>query len=283
MQNDTKPFTDFAASQKGRIDEALDEYTTFPSAQCPVLVEAMRYSLLSPGKRLRPLLVLMAAEACGGSIDDALPAACAVEMVHAFSLIHDDLPCMDDDDLRRGLPTCHKKFGEAQALLAGDALLSHAFDLLAQLEPADVAVSCSRELASAVGPLGMIGGQSIDVGDLPDNIDAAFVEHLHQSKTGALITASLRLGALVAGAGDDELADITQYGWSIGLAFQITDDLLDAEEGASEDKSYPSIVGEEKSRFRAKELIDEACLAVASFEHADRFEALACSILSRES
>jgi geranylgeranyl diphosphate synthase type II len=235
----------------------------------------MHYSLLAPGKRLRPILVVMAAEACGGG--DPWPAACAVEMIHAYSLIHDDLPAMDDDDLRRGQPTCHKKFGEALAILAGDALLTMAFGVLAESYPDRTASSCCRELARAAGAVGMVGGQVDDLaweqGGKPSLEE---LEHLHLRKTGALIRASLRLGALAAYAHrlhpppEYLLECLDGYGRCLGLAFQIVDDLLDVEgdaeqtgkrvgKDASRGKlTYPGLLGVAESRRRAERFGREA-------------------------
>ena len=237
------------------------------------LQEAMAYSLLAPGKRLRPILVLMATEAAGGDRNRAMPAAMAVEMVHTYSLIHDDLPAMDDDDLRRGRPTCHKQFGEALAILAGDALLTGAFQVLAEL-PASSAAACVRELAIGAGAAGMVGGQVDDLhfeqsggGTLSD------VEQIHAMKTGTLITACLRMGAFVAQVGEpraETLAALDQYGRSFGLAFQITDDLLDVEGEAGEvgkqvgkdaargKLTYPQLLGVAESRQRAAEAVRKA-------------------------
>ena len=216
------------------IEAALREYSCLP-AGCPDhLREAIRYSLLAPGKRLRPMLVLMAAEACGGSLSAAMPAACAVEMIHAYSLIHDDLPAMDDDDLRRGRPTCHKVFGEAMAILAGDGLLSLAFQVLAEgIRPPTVAAACCAALAEASGPCQLVGGQADDIaadraGLETDAIrDREHLESIHARKTGAMIRVSLRLGGMTAGAAPEPLQALDEYGRRLGLAFQITDDLLD--------------------------------------------------------
>jgi geranylgeranyl diphosphate synthase type II len=250
------------------------------------LREAMRYSLLAPGKRLRPCLVFMACAAAGGRDDNAWPAACAVEMIHTYSLIHDDLPAMDDDDLRRGLPTCHKKFGEALAILAGDALLTLAFQMLAQHTPPRTAASCCLELARGAGAGGMVGGQVADLAwetstgqrpdplfprtQLPHTVEA--LEHIHLHKTGALFRSCLRLGILSAqpdtsAEPDRELCErLDQYGHHFGLIFQITDDLLDAEgtaaatgkrtqKDASRGKlTYPGLLGIEESRRRAHDL-----------------------------
>jgi geranylgeranyl diphosphate synthase type II len=242
----------------------------------PSLLEAMRYSLLAPGKRLRPLLVLLAAEACGGTSAGALPAAAAVEMIHTYSLIHDDLPAMDDDDLRRGQPTCHKQFGEALAILAGDALLTRAFEVLAESYPGPTAAACCRDLARAAGAAGMVGGQVDDLAwEKAGNRTLEGLEHLHARKTGALIRASLRLGVLAAHPGSAPEADLLQrfdgYGRCLGLAFQITDDLLDVEglaenagkrvgkDAARGKLTYPGLLGIAESRARARRLGAEAC------------------------
>jgi geranylgeranyl diphosphate synthase type II len=246
------------------------------------LVEAMRYSLLAPGKRLRPMLVILAAESAGGHEEIALPAACAVEMVHTYSLIHDDLPAMDDDDLRRGQPTCHKKFGEAVAILAGDALLTLAFQVLAERYPPATAAACCKELAAGAGAWGMVGGQVDDLawerdggGTLQD------LEHLHCRKTGALFRSCLRMGALAAqgerpGGSDAQVMHaLDEYGRLFGLAFQITDDLLDVEgledqtgkkvhkDAARGKLTYPGFLGVQESRRRAERLVRQAreCLA----------------------
>ncbi|MCA9245514.1 MAG: polyprenyl synthetase family protein [Planctomycetales bacterium] len=277
------------------VDEQLDRYTQLPS-DCPArLAEAMRYGLLAPGKRLRPSLVILAAEAVGGAAQAALPAACAVEMIHAYSLIHDDLPAMDDDDLRRGRPTCHKAFDEATAILAGDGLLTLAFDVLArEVQPAAVAAQCCAELAAAAGACGMVGGQG-------DDLDCQFtagtvetLEHIHRRKTGAMIRVSVRLGALVAGATDQQMAALETYGASIGLAFQIIDDLLDeaGDEQAmgkrvGKDRgrgklTFPSLLGAEESSRRATALVAAACDAIAAADLADEhLAALARYVLER--
>jgi geranylgeranyl diphosphate synthase type II len=245
---------------------------------CPAsLAEAMRYSLLAPGKRLRPLLVFAAAEASGGQDRQALPAACAVEMIHTYSLIHDDLPAMDDDDLRRGLPTCHKQFGEALAILAGDALLTLAFGVLAEGYPPATAAACCRELARAAGAAGMVGGQVEDLAWEHKGGTLEALSHLHGLKTGALFRACLRLGVLAVQGerrgGPDAalLRALDGYGRCFGLAFQITDDLLDVEGSADQagkrvgkdsargKLTYPGFLGIAESRQRAELLLREAC------------------------
>jgi len=260
-----------------RIDAALNRYSQFDDS-CPVeLADAIRYALLAPGKRLRPRLVLMAAEACGGNADTTLPAACAVEMIHTYSLVHDDLPAMDDDDLRRGRPTCHKVFGEAVAILVGDALLARAFEILAtDVKPADRAARCCAVLAHAAGATALVGGQTADLAAEKLECDLRELEAIHARKTGALITASVQLGGIVVGASPQQLAALEIYGQRLGLAFQITDDLLDvagspatvgkrlAKDANHGKATYPQLLGIENSRRRAAELVEQACDAVAS-------------------
>src|SRR5262245_2471938 len=253
------------AEIEGKLDAALKPQDGLPAE----LLAAMRYSLLAPGKRLRPLLVLLAHEACGGGATDPWPAACAVEMVHVYSLIHDDLPAMDDDDLLRGLPTCHKKFSEATAILAGDALLTLAFQVLAEAYPSATGAACCADLARAAGAAGMVGGQADDLSWEGGERTLAELEFLHARKTGALIGSCLRLGARVAyarhpgGVPRTVLELLDGYGRALGLAFQITDDLLDVT-GAAEEVgkrvgkdaargklTYPGLLGVEESRRRA--------------------------------
>ncbi len=242
------------------------------------LGEAIRYALLAPGKRLRPRLVLLASEACGGEIDEAMPAACAVEMIHAYSLVHDDLPAMDDDDLRRGRPTCHKVFGEAIAILVGDALLARAFEIMAaDVKPADRAARCCAALGRAAGATALVGGQAADLAGGVAGVDVPSLEAIHRRKTGALIAAALELGGIVAGATSEQLAALKQFGQRVGLAFQITDDLLDvsgsqaavgkrtAKDADRGKATYPQLLGVQASRVRAAELVDEACAAVSVF------------------
>jgi geranylgeranyl diphosphate synthase type II len=287
--------TERARSAVRRIDAALDVYSR-PAEGCPSsLAEAMRYSLLAPGKRLRPTMVLLSAEACGGEIEAAIPAACAVEMVHAYSLVHDDLPAMDDDDLRRGRPTCHVKFGEALAILAGDALLTLAFETLArEIKPEALAGRCCLELARAAGAAALVGGQADDLAAEQTGGDADTLEAIHRRKTGAMFLVSLRLGGLCAGADAEQLAALDTYGKAIGLAFQIVDDLLD--EGGDEaamgkrvnkdaDRgklTFPRLWGVDESRARAGSLVAEALAALRPFgSAADGLEGLARYVLER--
>ncbi len=278
-------FADVSRGRTARIEAALDGYLA-PDPDCPpVLREAMRHMLLGPGKRLRPLLVLLAAEACGGDDEAAVPAACAVEMVHTYSLIHDDLPAMDDDDLRRGRPSCHAQFGEAVAILAGDALLARALEILARdIAPPEVAAACCAALARAAGPAAMVGGQVDDLQAEFQGGDLTRLESIHRRKTGAMINVSLRLGALVARAAAEQQAALDAYGTRLGLAFQIVDDLLDQcgraadlgkhvhKDAAQGKLTFPAVLGVEASRRRAQTLVEEACGALAVFQ--DRAGAL---------
>jgi geranylgeranyl diphosphate synthase type II len=257
------------------------------SAAPPALADAMRYSLFAPGKRLRPLLCVLACEASGGTTDQAVAAGCAVEMVHTYSLIHDDLPAMDDDDLRRGLPTCHVKFGEALAILAGDALLTAAFEVIGSgYGPKTVAVACV-ELATGAGAAGMVGGQVLDlsadgkIGTPIPMTGEGCLEAIHRRKTGALFRSSLRLGVYAAqaelpvGCDPTTLAAIDRYAAAFGLAFQVTDDLLDVQSSAEATGkrvgkdaargklTYPGLIGVEESRRKAEQLAQAAAAAAA--------------------
>ncbi len=261
-----------------QIDAALRHSIEFDRGCPDRLREAITYSLLAPGKRLRPQLVLFAAQACGAETTQAMPAAVAVELIHAYSLVHDDLPAMDDDDLRRGRPTCHKQFDEATAILVGDALLARAFEVLAtEIHPASVAAHCCAELAKAAGATALVGGQA-------DDLDAEFrthaadqLESIHSRKTGALFRVALRLGAIVADASPEQLAALDEFGKHLGLAFQVVDDLLDVsgseghvgkrlnKDSKQGKATYPAVLGENASREYATELIDQACNAIACF------------------
>lgn len=292
MPTNATPFDAFAAKHLPAIESALDRFSSGEGdAQ---LIEAMRYSLLMPGKRIRPLLTLMAADACGGDIKAALPAACAVEMIHAFSLIHDDLPSMDNDDLRRGKPTNHKVHGEAMAILAGDALVALSFETVLGL-PAQTAQRCALELARATGMNGMTGGQSVDMRGLGTKAEIADVHALHARKTGALISAAVRMGAFVANASEDKLQALTRYAEGLGAAFQITDDLLDvtgsresmgksAGKDAKQGKvTYPSLLGVEESKKAAREAVNDAVGALLPFnKKAEHLVDLAGFILARK-
>ncbi|HBK74080.1 MAG TPA: farnesyl-diphosphate synthase [Planctomycetaceae bacterium] len=269
------------------------------------MVEAMQYALLAPGKRLRPALALEAARTCGGTWEQAAPAALAVEMIHAYSLVHDDLPAMDDDDLRRGRPTCHRAFDEATAILCGDALQPLAFQVLASGMPMDVVPEACRVLAQAAGVESLVGGQVDDLaaerGWVPDLSDQApeqqveWMERIHRRKTGRLFLASLDLGCLAAGGNAQCRGDLKDYGESFGLAFQIADDLLDAEgsessmgkrvgKDAERGKiTFPTVIGKELSRKRADALSEQATAAISGYGHAaESLSALARWIVSRQ-
>jgi geranylgeranyl diphosphate synthase type II len=218
----------FLAEARARVDAALDRYLPPEGDGAPGLAAAMRYSVLAGGKRVRPALVLAACRAVGGDEEAALPYACALEFVHTYSLIHDDLPAMDDDDVRRGKPTSHKAFGEAMAILAGDALHTQAFDLLLRETPdADVARRLGVTLAEAAGFAGMVGGQVEDLAGGGATPDAERVERIHVAKTARLIAAATRGGGIAGGATDAQVEALGRYGIGVGLAFQITDDVLD--------------------------------------------------------
>jgi geranylgeranyl diphosphate synthase type II len=282
---------------EAHLDAALQPAPGLPEP----LREAMRYSLLGGGKRLRPILAILACEAGGGSAEAALPAGSAVEMVHTYSLIHDDLPAMDDDDLRRGRPTCHKQYGEALAILAGDALLTLAFQVLAEGYPAATAAACCRELARGAGMAGMVGGQVADLAWEKRGGTLADLESLHARKTGALFRASLRMGAWAAqgerpGGPAAELLDALEgFGRCFGLAFQITDDLLDVQSAADRagkrtqkdagrgKLTYPGFLGVAESEARAQRLCDEAQQHLKPLGQAgERLAALARSLLGRD-
>ena len=288
-------FSEHTQSLRRQIDAALARYADY-GPDCPrELAEAIRHSLLAPAKRLRPLLVLMACQACGCDYAAALPAACSVEMIHTYSLIHDDLPAMDNDELRRGRPTCHVKFGEATAILAGDALLAQAFEVLAaETRPPEMAARCVAELAQAAGACRLVGGQEDDLKHQFNGGGIEPLERIHRRKTGAMICVSLRLGGLIGHANDQQLAALEAYGEKIGLAFQIVDDLLDLSGDASTmgkktgkdadhgKLTFPAVLGIEASRQRAQRLVEEACQSVACFgPRAEGLEALARYVLER--
>ncbi len=260
------------------IEAALPQYlppVTLPQGK---VCEAMAYSLLDGGKRIRGCLTLAMCELCGGEVQSALPLACAIEMVHAYSLIHDDLPCMDNDDLRRGKPSCHIKFGEGTALLAGDALLTHAFSAASDAYfngtlPAETVLRCVNQLSRAAGVEGMIGGQVIDTAPEEVPMTPEQLEAMHSMKTGALIRSAAVLGCLAAGAPRDVVMQADLYAAKIGLAFQIVDDILDATEeseklgkSTSDDDNnkttYITLYGVEKAREMVRRLVLEADLAV---------------------
>lgn len=258
------------------------------------VVEAMKYSLVNGGKRLRPVLCLEFAKACGGDRFDALDFACAVEYIHTYSLIHDDLPCMDDDDMRRGKPSCHKQFGEATALLAGDALLTHAFQIVAgaELDDSKIALACGL-LAQNAGVQGMVGGQVIDLKYESESPDLRQLLSVHRLKTGALISAACLLGCIAAGADDKKIAAASAYAYDLGVAFQIKDDILDvtgsSEElgkpiGSDEDNNkttYVSLRGIENAQKDVEKLTSAAISRLSEFQNTEFLEALSRYLVNR--
>ena len=275
----------YSATSQARVNAALETLFNAPLPELARLYEAMRYSVMNGGKRVRPLLAYAAFEALGGKAEQANGAASAVELIHAYSLVHDDLPAMDDDDLRRGQPTTHKKFDEACAILAGDGLQSLAFSAL--LDPrlsdlsADIRLQQVTALAHAAGPAGMVGGQAIDLGSVGLKLDQKALEQMHRHKTGALIEVSVKLGALASGRAEkDELKSLQTYAQAIGLAFQVQDDILDVEsdtetlgkrQGAdiARDKpTYPALLGLDAAKAYALELRDQALHALRPFDAA---------------
>jgi geranylgeranyl diphosphate synthase type II len=290
----------YLEDRRAMVDAALDRVLPPESAPPTRIHQAMRYSVLAPGKRLRPILVIAGAEAVGGRAEAVLDSACALELIHAYSLIHDDLPAMDDDDYRRGRLTNHKVFGEAMAILAGDALLTLAFRLIA-LNAARVAAPAAvgavvAEVADAAGTDGMVGGQVVDIESEGKTIAPEMLDYIHLHKTAALIRVALRVGAILGGGGAAQLAAIGDAGQALGLAFQIVDDILDVEgslaelgktAGSDERKqkaTYPSLHGLPASKARARALIEETKrLLVPLGPAAAPIRALADFVLERRS
>ncbi len=283
---------------RGReVDAAMRKLVPTVKTRPATIHEAMRYSLFAGGKRLRPILCLAAAEACGGEIEKALPLAVAVECIHTYSLIHDDLPCMDDDDFRRGNPTCHKVYGEGIAVLAGDALLTLAFEIVANSEPTrrySIAERV-RELADTSGSRKLIAGQVMDLEGEGKPVTAAQLKFIHESKTSALLTTSVRFGGMSANATPKQMEALTTFGLSLGLAFQVIDDILDVtqtseklgksagKDEASQKATYPALFGLEKSRKEAASLTAQAHDAVKPFgKKGERLEQIASYLLDRE-
>lgn len=272
-----------------QVDVWLDRLLPPVTQEPPVLHQAMRYSVLAGGKRIRPVLALVSYHSAGGNDDRIFPPACALEMLHTYSLIHDDLPCMDNDDFRRGQPTLHRKYPEYIAVLAGDALHALAFEILATTENCQIV----REVSQAIGTGGMLGGQVKDVEAEGQEVDLPRIEDIHRHKTAALITASVRLGALLAGAAGGHMQKLQEFGENLGLAFQIIDDVLDVEGDpetlgksvGADDRlakaTYPRVVGLQRSKEIAAELIGRAKQAVVDLPEADKFTLLADYILAR--
>jgi geranylgeranyl diphosphate synthase type II len=282
-----------------RVDRALDASLPAEDLLPPSLHQAMRYSVFAGGKRIRPILMIAACEAVGGDPERVLPAACAMEMIHTYSLIHDDLPAMDDDDFRRGRPTNHKVFGEATAILAGDALLTEAFVLLSHPEAnrevaPETRLRVLHVIARAAGSQGMVGGQQVDMESEGKAVDFPTLEYIHTRKTGALILASIQAGALLGGADPAGFAALTRYGEAAGLAFQVADDILDVvgdqavigkdvgSDQARGKATYVALLGLEEARVRARELRDLAVAALAPLgERAEPLRQIAHFIVDR--
>jgi geranylgeranyl diphosphate synthase, type II len=285
------------ASRQKTIDRALDRFLPKENTKPATIHKAMRYSLFAGGKRLRPILCLAAAEACGGKIDNALPLACAMECIHTYSLVHDDLPSMDNDDFRRGRPTCHKVFGDGIAVLAGDALLTVAFEIVSRAKPTrryDMSILLS-EIAVAAGSRKLIAGQVADLEAEGKKTNRTELRYIHENKTAAILTTTVRLGAMSANANAKQLNAITKFGRALGLAFQIIDDILDVTQTseklgksagkdiAAKKATYPSVIGLEKSRAEAKRLTKQAHDALKIFGNkGDTLHALANYLLERE-
>jgi geranylgeranyl diphosphate synthase type II len=299
----TEPFSDlksYLGEKKAIVDQALEDW--LPDAEGPAarVVEAMKYSVFAGGKRLRPILCMTGAEAVGGSALDVLPVACALELIHTYSLIHDDLPVMDDDDFRRGKPTSHKVFGEALALLAGDGLLTEAFGLMTsvpmrQRVPPHTLLRVTHLIAGAAGYGGMVGGQAVDIEQEGRSVDLPLVEFIHAHKTAALIRASVTAGAILGGADESRIEALAAFGDRIGLAFQISDDILDIEgdsealgkqTGADERRgkiTYPSVVGLTRSKEVQSDLVASAVACLSSFDDlADPLREIARYIIKRK-
>ena len=291
----------YLQAQKALVDEALARYLPTEDHFPEAIFQAMRYSVFAGGKRVRPILALAAAETVGGAAADVLPLACALECIHTYSLIHDDLPALDNDDYRRGRLTNHKVFGEANAILAGDALLTFAFELMGearhwrQFAPARlVQVIC--EVAHAVGTFGMIGGQVVDLQMEGQEVDLPMLQYIHAHKTGALLCTSVRSGAILGGGSPTEVEALTRYGTHIGLAFQIMDDILDVrgdeqlmgkalrKDEERQKATYPRLVGLAEAEVRAQAAVDSGIAALESFEERGTvLRDLAHFIIARES
>ena len=287
----------YLSARQKEVDRALDGFLPKASARPATIHRAMRYSLFAGGKRLRPILCLAAAEACGGLTKSALPLACALECIHTYSLIHDDLPSMDNDDFRRGRATCHKVFGDGVAVLAGDALLTIAFEIAAEAEawPRYDLRAIFREISGTAGSRRLIAGQVADLEGEGKRINRRQLRYIHENKTAALLTTSVRLGAMSANASPMQLGAISDFGRALGLAFQVIDDILDVtqtseklgksagKDAAAHKATYPSVLGLEKSRAEAGRLTRQAHAALRPLgKKAETLRALANYLLERE-
>ena len=290
----------YLKDRRNIVEEALDRYLPAGDQEPRELHAAMRYSVFAGGKRIRPILCMASAEACGGDLAPVMPVACALELIHTYSLIHDDLPSMDNDDFRRGKPTSHKVFGEAAAILAGDALLTEAFALLSRAEKVRLAaerrLAVIQEIALAAGAAGMVGGQALDIRTDKEDPDIEALTDMHRRKTGALIMAAVKTGALIAGAAERKLSALTGYANRIGVAFQIADDILNVEgderlmgkrtgsDAARGKITYASLLGLEAAKARLADEVGAAAACIASFDaRALPLRAIARFIMERKS
>ncbi|HNZ64500.1 MAG TPA: polyprenyl synthetase family protein [Smithella sp.] len=281
MQDDDLFLKAYLEDRQSIVEEALQRY--LPEQDMPdEIYKAVRYSLFNGGKRIRPILCLAAAEAVGGDLAPAMPVACALELIHTYSLIHDDLPSMDNDDFRRGKPTCHKVFGENIAILAGDALLTEAFVLLSRAEKvmfsAERRLAVIQEIAHAAGISGMVGGQALDVISEKSGADESALQEIHRRKTGALIVAAVKSGALIFNAGKDKIQALSDYGINVGLAFQIADDILNVEgdsrlmgkgtgsDAARNKLTYPSLMGLQAAKEKLTRYVETAVASLSGFD-----------------
>ncbi len=290
----------YLIQKKQLIDEALKDLMPVPEGTTGELIRAMEYSLFAGGKRLRPILCMAGAEAVGGEGTDTLPFACALEMIHTYSLIHDDLPAMDDDDMRRGKPACHRVFGEGLAVLAGDGLLTEAFNIMGGADlPRKIGIQSFQDIltliASAAGHRGMVGGQAVDIMMEGKGVDAIMIDFIHRHKTGALISASVTSGAIIGGGSMQDVEAVTLYGNNLGLAFQISDDILDIEGDSSEmgkkaggdvqrrKNTYPSVHGIKTTKKILIDLVEAAVGALNRFGvSADPLREIAAYVMERK-
>jgi geranylgeranyl diphosphate synthase, type II len=300
-QNHNTSLRVYLEAKKKIIDEALEKYLPGEDNYPAVIFKAVRYSVFAGGKRIRPILCLASAEAAGGNIESILPVACALELIHTYSLIHDDLPAIDDDDYRRGRLTSHKVFGEDIAILAGDALLTEAFRLMSDASlmekvPPEKLLLAIHDIAEAAGYFGMVGGQVVDVQSEGKNVDSSVLNYIHTRKTGAMIIVAVKAGAILSNTGEVELNALISYGRHVGLAFQIVDDILNIEgdqvslgKGTGSDAkrgkvTYPALMGIEASRKKAGELVENALASLKNFDHrADPLRMIAGYIVERRS
>lgn len=300
-QNHNMSLSAYLEAKKKITDEALERYLPSEDNDPPLIFQAVRYSVFAGGKRLRPILCMASAEAVGGNVESILPVACALELIHTYSLIHDDLPALDDDDYRRGRLTSHKVFGEDIAILAGDALLTEAFCLMSErtlmenILPKNL-LSVIHDIAVAAGYFGMVGGQVVDVQSEGKEVEGEVLNYIHTRKTGAMITVAVKTGALLSDAGEVELNALISYGRHVGLAFQIADDILNVEgdkvllgKGTGSDAkrgkvTYPALMGLDASRAKAAELVESALMAIKNFDHrAEPLRMIARYIVQRKS